>query len=129
MKKEILIIVGIIAVIITAHAVSQVYTQNFFESICNDLDKIEEKIISDDYENEETSADIEDVINKWNSKYDIFACYIEHDELEKVKTQLISIKANIKVDDFDKSVDEIEKCKFILKHIEEKDSLKFVNIL
>ena len=59
---------------------------------------------------------------------DFFACFIEHDELEKVHTQLISIDANLKVEDYDKSIDEIEKCKFILKHIEEKDSLTIVNI-
>ncbi len=131
MRKEVLIIVGTIIFIIVAHAVSQIYMQRFFESISKDLEKIEQKILDADAEelnNEELERDIESVMNKWKEKYDTFACYIEHDELEKIQVQLISIQANIRVGDYDKSIDEAERCKFILKHIEEKDSLKVVNI-
>ena len=72
--------------------------------------------------------ELEDIQEKWNKKYDILAYYIEHDELEKVETQLIAINANIKVQDYDKTIEELEKCKFILEHIKDKDSLKLVNI-
>ena len=128
MKKEIIIIITIIITIIIAHAISQNYVQKFFKSISDDLDIIQEKIMSEEYEQEGLKKDINSIQKKWNEKYDIFACFVEHDELEKVQTQLISIEANIKVEDYDKSVDEIERCKFILKHIEEKDSFKIVNI-
>ena len=128
MKKEIIIIITIIITIIIAHAISQNYVLKFFKSISDDLDIIQEKIMSEEYEQEGLKKDINSIQKKWNEKYDIFACFVEHDELEKVQTQLISIEANIKVEDYDKSVDEIERCKFILKHIEEKDSFKIVNI-
>ena len=71
---------------------------------------------------------IENIEENWKSKYDVLAYYIEHDELEKVEIQLTSINANIKVNDYDKSIEELEKCKFILEHIKDKDSLKLVNI-
>lgn len=128
MKKEIIIIFSIIIFIIIAHAFTQTYTQNFFDLISEDLNNIEEKIFDEEINQKELEEDIKKVQEKWHDKYNYFACYVEHDELEKVETQLLSIAANIKVGDFDKSVDEIEKCKFIIKHIEDKDSLKIVNI-
>ena len=129
MKKEIIISVIIIIFIIFFHASTQVYTQNFFNSISDDLNNIEKKFFSENINEDELESDIDSITNKWKEKYDYFACFIEHDELEKVQTQLISIKSNIKTEDYGKAIDETERCKFILKHIEEKDSLKVVNIL
>lgn len=128
MKKEIIIIIFIVITIIVAHAITQIYTQNFFDFVCEDLSNLENKLFSESPNGEELKNDINQIQDKWNKKYDYFACYVEHDELEKVKTQLISIEANIKVGDYEKAIDEAERCIFILKHIEEKDSLKIVNI-
>ena len=128
MKKEIIFLLIIIILIIIMHAVSQIYTQNFFDEISDDINSIEDKIINDDIQNSNLKDSIEKILDKWDSKYKLFACYIEHDELEKVKTQLISIRACIIVEDYKKTVDEIEVCKFVLKHIEDKDSLKILNI-
>ena len=129
MKKEIIIIVFIIAVITTLHIITQKWSGDFFESISEELTELEDKIVDENVNDEEINKMVDEVQDKWRAKYDILACFIEHDELEKVSTQLISISANIRIKNYDRSVDEIEKCKFILKHIEEKDSLKFVNIL
>ncbi len=128
MKKEIFIIFVIIIGIIVADIVTQKYTNRFFESISDELTEMENIMISKNIDNEDLKNRIENIQKEWKSKYKVFACFIEHDELEKVQTQLISINANIKVEDYDKSIDEIEKCIFILKHIEEKDSLKLQNI-
>ena len=128
MKKEIIIVFVILIIIVVGHIITQNHTNDFFDNISKDLDKIEEKIYNNSFDGEKLEKEIRKIMEKWNIKYDYFACYIEHDELEKVQTQLISIRANIMVGDYDKSVDEIERCKFILKHIEEKDSLKVINI-
>ena len=128
MKKEIIIVVIIVIVIIIGHIITQNYTKKFFENISVSLEKIEEKIDNDNIEKQNLKNELDDIQEKWNEKYDILAYYIEHDELEKVETQLISMNANIKVQDYDKTIEELEKCKFILEHIKDKDSLKLVNI-
>lgn len=128
MKKEIIIIFFIITLITVSHIITQNVSGDFFESISEDLTNLENKILSEQSQNDEFEKMITELQDKWNSKYDIYACFIEHDELEKVNTQLVSISADIKVQDYGKSIDEIEKCKFILKHIQDKDSLKIVNI-
>lgn len=128
MKKEIIIVVIIVILIIIGHITTQNYTKKFFENISISLEKIEEKIDNDNIEEQNLKNELDDIQEKWNEKYDILAYYIEHDELEKVETQLISMNANIKVQDYDKTIEELEKCKFILEHIKDKDSLKLVNI-
>lgn len=128
MKKEIIIVVIIVILIIIGHITTQNYTKKFFENISVSLEKIEEKIDNDNIEEQNLKNELDDIQEKWNEKYDILAYYIEHDELEKVETQLISMNANIKVQDYDKTIEELEKCKFILEHIKDKDSLKLVNI-
>lgn len=129
MKKEIIIIFVIIVTIVIAHVTSQIYVQNYFNSISAEISKIEEKLFDENHDNKELMDDMANLQKKWKDKYDFFACFIEHDELEKVQIQLISMEANIKVEDYEKTIDEAEKCKFILRHIEEKDSLKIVNVL
>lgn len=128
MKKEVFIIVGIIVLIVILHAVTQVYTNNYFDNIKEELETMENKILTKNYNKEDLQNDINNINDRWKEKYDLFAIYIEHDELEKVQTQLISIEADIKVEKYDRAVDEIEKCEFILTHIENKDSFKIINI-
>ena len=128
MKKEIIIIISIVFVIIIVDIFLQNFTQKFFDEISEDLSVLE-KMMETAKDKEEIENKIDEIQNKWRKKYDKFACFIEHEEIEKVQTQLISIKANIKNDEYSKSIDDAEKCKFILKHISEKDSFKLVNIL
>ena len=128
MKKEIFIIFFIIVLITVSHIITQNESGDFFESISEDLTNLENAITEEQTPKEELEKMIYQLHKKWNSKYGIHACFIEHDELEKVSTQLVSISADIKVQNYDRSVDEIERCKFILRHIQDKDALKIVNI-
>lgn len=128
MKKEIIIIITIIITMAILHFTSEIYMQNFFKGIYYDLDIIGEILKSEDINENDLKNNMEDIMKKWNDRYNYIACYIEHDELEKVQLQLASIKANIEIKDYEQSYDELEKCKFIMKHIEDKDSFKIINI-
>ncbi len=143
-KKEIFIVFAILIVIIGADIGLEKFTQKNFDEISEQLDLLENKILSEneniinnEKNNEENFDkdivksyidDFEKIHDKWKSKYDFYACFIEHDELEKVELQMVSANASLKMGDFRKAVDEIEKCRFIMKHIEEKDSLRAVNV-
>ena len=56
------------------------------------------------------------------------AYYIEHDELEKVKTAITSIKSYVEVKEYNQSLESIDKCKYILEHIQESQRLSLDNI-
>ncbi len=79
-------------------------------------------------EQEESTKKMEDIENLWEEKDETMSYYIEHNELEKVKTELTKLKANIETKDYQTAVESLDNCAFILKHIKEKSALKIVNI-
>jgi len=127
-KKEFIIIISIVVLIIIAHIATQRYTKNFFEEISVPLENIENNIKSGEIDKDVLNNEINKIESKWEEKYNIWACYIEHDELEKVQTQIVNIKANIEMKEYDRCVENIENCKFVMEHIENKDSFELVNI-
>ena len=61
-------------------------------------------------------------------KHDKLAYFIEHDELEKVETDLVSIKSYIETQEYEQAVGELDKGAFVLKHIEDKYAFNLQNI-
>lgn len=128
MKKELIMIIVIIVSVTIGHIVTQNYTKKFFDDIENDLENLETKILSENKEKVSVENDIKDVYNKWKEKYDVLAYYIEHDELEKIETQITLISATVKVEEYEDAVMEMDRCIFLMKHIKDKEALKLVNI-
>ena len=85
----------------------------------NENNKIDKSTIQKETDNLEST---------WNEFQEKLAYYIEHDELEKVETQIYAIKGFCEVEKYDEILPEAEKCSFILKHIEEKTKLSVKNI-
>ena len=56
------------------------------------------------------------------------AYFIEHDELEKVETNLTNIKTYIEVEDLNMAITSIDEADFILEHIKEKNAFNLENI-
>ena len=68
-------------------------------------------------------------INSELKKYsEKLAYYIEHNELEKVDTEIVKAKADIEVQNYAIAIENLERCTFILEHIKDKNSLKIVNV-
>lgn len=148
--KEIIISVIIIIFVITLNIITQNYTKESIDSTTEQLsqfkdnlkDTIEQKEIRIENEEikqseekietteemEKIEADFNNIIEQWNKKDKVLAYYIEHDELEKVQTELTGIKANIQIKEYEDGIPDIEKCIFILEHIKDKFSLKVKNI-
>lgn len=131
MKKEVVMILCIITIVIIGHVVTQNYTKKFFNEIESDLKNLKESFLDDEDNNnnkENLKASIDAIKAKWESKYDMLAYYIEHDELEKVSTQIVSVSSYIDVENFEDGVVEVDKCIFLLEHIRDKEALQLVNI-
>ena len=138
MKKELIICLSIIILIIMVNVITQNYTkvcvtkmnekigevkQTAYENI-----SIEKENSSTKLDNREIESKISNLENTWNEFQEKLAYYIEHDELEKVETQIYAIKGFYEVEKYDEILPESEKCSFILKHIEEKTKLSVKNI-
>ena len=101
MYKEIIIIIVVIALVVG-------------------LDVIENK--------ENAQSQMKKVKDLWLKKYDILAYYIEHDELEKVSTELVKLEADINMEDYKHCMNELSASIFILEHIEQKEKLDIKSI-
>lgn len=89
MKKELVICIIIIIFIFIINIITQKYTSNSVETISSDLNGLKIKMKDENIETEKLKQDIDKLFSEWESKHDILAYYIEHDELEKVDIYLV----------------------------------------
>ena len=99
-----------------------VYT-NLSPNLKSDIFKEEENIERDSIKDK-----IKQIEDNWESRHDKLAYYIEHDELEKVETNLTSLGSFIEANENSEAVSELDKSIFVLKHIEDKYAFNLQNI-
>lgn len=130
MQKEIVVCIFIIALIIVGNIVTQNYTVDSVESISNQLSDLKSDIFEeeDNIERDSVKDKIKQIENNWESRHDKLAYYIEHDELEKVETNLTSLRSFIEANEDSEAVSELDKSVFVLKHIEDKYAFNLQNI-
>ncbi len=128
MKKEEIITLIIIAIIIISNAVSQNYTRKCISEMDSRLSEIKNATLRKEKTNDELLNDLKDLYDDWEEKNESLSYYIEHDELEKVNTQIIATKGYYEADLEDDAVPELEKGIYILEHIKEKQSFNLKNI-
>ena len=119
MYKEIIIVIVVIALIIGLDIITNNYTEASVSILSDELNILREDILQEDKENAQTQ--MMNIKNIWEEKYNILAYYIEHDELEKVETELTSLGAFLNVEEYRECISELDKTIFVLEHIEEKE--------
>ena len=119
MYKEIIIVILVIALIIGLDVITNNYTEASVSILSDELNILREDILQEDKENAQTQ--MMNIKNIWEEKYNILAYYIEHDELEKVETELTSLAAFLNVEEYGECISELDKTIFVLEHIEEKE--------
>ena len=128
MHKEIIICTFIIVSVVIVNVITQNYTQKSVEVMDEKLSILEESIRKDEPDEEKAKEKMDEVMTTWKERYEVLAFFIEHDELEKVETELTDLKAQIGVQQYEEAVSNLEKSIFILNHIKEKFRLNMKNI-
>ena len=126
MKKELVICIFIIGLIIITNIITQKYTKECVNIMNEKLEILKEASLNNNENEIETK--INEVENNWNDFQEKLAFYIEHDELEKVETQIHAMKGFYEINKYDEIVPELDKCVFILEHIQDKTTLNVKNI-
>lgn len=131
MFKEIVVCLIIIVSIFALDNTTQSYTEKSVNETTAKLEELRKGLIeyqkSEEQENK-LSEDIASIYNEWMDFHDKLAYYIEHDELEKVETDLVSLKGNIEVKEYEIAVSELDKSIFVLEHILDKYKFNLDNI-
>lgn len=135
MKKEIIISIIVITMVIIGNIVTQNNTKKTVAKLNEKLANLKNSLIDVIDNNKKKDENYlkykeksSDIRNRWDEMQELLSFYIEHDELEKVETQLAVINGQMESKLYDEAVVEIERCKFILEHIADKTAFNIKNI-
>ena len=133
MKKEIIICIIVVIAISIGNIITQQYTKESVATISNDLEELKldlnNKIKNEEEKtNDELSNSVDKITKDWESRHDKLAYYIEHNELEKVEDNLTGLDSLVSTEEYAEAIKELDKCVFILRHIEEKYAFNLENI-
>ena len=123
MYKELIISIIIVVSIIFLNDITTKYLEESTQIISEDLKELKQKEGED-----EQKKQIEKVLEDWEKRYDKLAYYIEHNELEKVKTKIINVKSDIETAEEGQKIQNIDEAVYLLEHIRDKDSLNLKDI-
>lgn len=125
MYREAVIIILIILLIVIGDILTHKFTTKTVTEINKEISLLAESVKNNKDDVEQRLNNIEKV---WEKNSEKLAYYIEHNELEKVDTEIVKVKADIEIQNYKMAIENLEKCSFILEHIKDKNSLKIVNI-
>lgn len=128
MYKELIISIVVVGLIILGNIITQNNTIKSVNEISGELENLREIISKDEVDAEKSKYKMQDIEKVWEERYEKMAYYIEHNELEKVETELTKLKADIDMKEYKMGVENLDNCIFILEHIKDKTALKIVNI-
>ena len=126
MKKCIIIIIVVILGVSILNIITDKITSESVNSVISDLQELKENLELEN--NEEIKIRMKNVEDNWLRKKNKLEYFIEHDELEKVSSEIYIIKGNIEQEKYEDDIPEIENAKFILNHLEDKYKFMFKNL-
>jgi len=124
--KEIIIIFVVIVLVLSLDVISNNYTKSAVKELSKELNILRVKILDENQES--AQKQMQKVKEKWAEKYNVMAYYIEHDELEKVETELVKLAADIDMEEYKHCINELETSIFILEHIQQKEEFDLKSI-
>ena len=126
MVKEIIIIIVVIALVVVLDVISNNYLKESVAELSTQLNELRIFILEENQE--EAKKQMIVVKEEWAKRYKVLAYYIEHNELEKVETELVRLAADIDMEEYKHCINELNAAIFILEHIQQKEKLDIISI-
>ncbi len=126
MIKELIASIIIVIAVFSLDIFTQNYTKNTSAEIDKYFSDLKEEILNEN--TEKINENLKRIEDLWEEKYKRLAYYIEHDELEKVNITITNMKSYIETEDYSSAIANLEESKFVVEHIEEKNSFNLQNI-
>lgn len=128
MKKEAIITIIIILLIFAGEWITQNYTKKTLGKTQDQLRELKEDILNSQNNNSYLIEKTDKIYEDWEKENEILSYYLEHNELEKVNTQIILIKGYLESDTPQDSIPDLEEGIYILNHIKQKEVFNLKNI-
>lgn len=130
MAKELIISIVIVVLIILGDIFTIRYTKQSVSQATSELAEMREEIEKQEGEIDvqKVKTQIGDIRNKWNQRHKKLAMYIEHDELEKIETNLSGLHGYIEKEEYSDAMAQLDMSVYVLEHIRNKTKLSLINI-
>lgn len=129
MYKELICCVLIIVLIFSLDFIAQGYTDSSISKTKDDIAELKNEISKkENIDNDEVKQKANSIFDKWDEYHKKLAYFIEHNELEKVETNMTASKSFIELNQYELATVELDKTIFILDHINDKYSFSLENI-
>ena len=131
MQKETIVVIIILILILIANFVTQRNTEDVVTKLNELFENIKTEIEEAGKENinkENVQKRVKDIEDNWEEEHAKLAYYIEHDELEKVESDIVVLSSFVDANDYEQAIGKIEEGKFLLEHIHDKYAFNLENI-
>ena len=128
MTKELWVCIIIVILICIGDFFTQKYTKMCINEADSDLRELRAELMKDEVDSESAKKGMKELQEKWGKRHPKLSYYIEHDELEKVETELAGVNGYIEIEEYKEAVIEIDKTMYILEHIKNKNLFNLENI-
>ncbi len=129
MFKEIFICILILSMIFVGNYITQSYTLKSVNEISSNLVEIKGEMQKENIESKKVNDKIGEMSNNLERRHDKLSYYIEHNEIEKLETELTSLKSYVEVEQYDEAINEIDRALFLLNHIKDKYEFNMKTVL
>ena len=127
--KEIIALITIITFLIGIDIFVAQYTEKAMEEMDKNLDAIiANSLKKEGYSKEDELKRIQNFENEWKKKESALSYFSEHEELEKVRSLIVKMKANVEADMKEDAYEKMKDIKFMLGHIKSKPKVQLNNI-
>ena len=117
MTKELWICIVIVILICVGDFFTQKYTKLCINEADSELRKLRRELMQENVDAEKTKTVMNELQEKWGKRHPKLSYYIEHDEIEKVETELAGINGYIEIEEYKEAVVEKNKNLFDLENI------------
>lgn len=128
MHKEVIISIVIVLAILGTNYITQNYTNYSIKTISSTLQELRDDVMKENIENEKIIEGAKRVHEEWHKVRNKLAYYIEHDELEKIETELIAISSYVEQEEYVEALASVDRGNYILQHLKEKEDFTLINI-
>lgn len=130
MIKELIISIIIVITIVTGDILTTKYTNESIVEAKGELAEIKNEIQKNDEEidSNKVKEQIKKTNENWNKRHKKLAMYLEHNELEKIETDLSSLNGYLEKEEYGDANAQLDISIYVLDHIKNKTTLNIINI-
>lgn len=120
----------IVIIVIILDIIFENYSKKSIEKINGNIEKIEEafKEEGEDYDKEKLLELSNNAKNEWKKREDVLSCFIEHDEVEKLKIKLAVLYVQVRDEVWMDAKATSSEIKQLVNYLEGKYELSIQNI-